>query len=320
MKVITDSPTAFPCNSSSFDNYSNIVDELININNIKIISMRELTILKKVGEGGQSIVYEGYYGRTECAIKLLNNVDYPSLIHEIPILSNISHKNIPKFYGFINENNTFGIVMEYIKGKTLERINYQDISDNLKYKIIKEIANVLEYLHINNIIHRDLKLENIMVDEFQNVFLIDFDISKILYNKNNILTKTKGTLNYLAPECLEPKALTENEEIINLITNKVDVWAYGCIVSYILSGEKPWEHELNKGESLYYQYKELINNKEFPIPSSIEQSNKFYEIIRLCTVIDPNHRISIEDVNDILFELFNDSPDQAKINCTNNIK
>ena len=139
------------------------------------------------------------------------------------------------------------------------------------------------------------------IENNYHIHLIDFGISKICANKKNVMTSTKGTLNYLAPESFEVKNLTENEEVISIVTPKVDVWAFGCLISYIFSGEIPWQNELNGNNSISY-YKDLVNQKNFPIPASISEMPKICELIKLCTIIDENRRISMSEVNDILFK------------------
>ena len=280
----------------------NDINNLIDINQITKLSMSDLVLIRSIGEGGQSKVYEGYYGRNHVAIKILTNIDYRCLMSELVILSNLKHHSIPKFYGIVNEDKNLAIVTEYIKGKSLNSINMNEINFNTKLKIIFEIGNVLEYMHVNNIIHRDLKPENIMLDENYNTFLIDFGISKICKKFSKfVLDKAKGTLNYLAPESLEIKEITEKEEIVSIISTKTDVWAFGCLVSYILSGEIPWKNELKESDGLH-EYKKLINNSEFPIPYCINRNEKLYDIIVLCTNTDPNHRLTMTEVNDILYD------------------
>ena len=192
--------------------FKNIINSLIEINKIKTILMDQLIFLKLIGEGAQSKVYEGYYNRKHCAIKILQNIDYKSLMSELVIISHLNHPSIPKFYGLVNEDNNISLVTEYIKGNTLDNIKYLDLNYDIKYKIIKDIGNVLEYMHINHMIHRDLKPGNIIIDENYNTYLIDYGISKIMANKKNVMTSTKGTLNYLAPESFEVKNFTENEK------------------------------------------------------------------------------------------------------------
>ena len=167
-------------------------------------------------------------------------------------------------------------------------------------------------MHVNHIIHRDLKPGNILIDNNNKTYLIDYGIAKICANKKNVMTSTKGTLNYLAPESFEIKNLTENEEVISIVSPKVDVWAFGCLISYIFSGEIPWENELNGNNNNIAYYKQLINQKDFPIPSSISNLNKICELIKLCTIIDENRRISMTEVNDILFKYENNRAEDQK--------
>ncbi len=285
----------------SLPELKSIINNLIEINKINKILMNELIFLKLIGQGAQSKVYEGYYNRNHCAIKNLQNVDYKSFMSELVILSYLNHPSIPKFYGIVYDDKNISIVTEYVKGVTLDNLKFLDLNYNTKMKIIKDLGNVLEYMHVNHMIHRDLKPGNIIIDNNYHIHLIDFGISKICANKKNVMTSTKGTLNYLAPESFEVKNLTENEEVISIVTPKVDVWAFGCLISYIFSGEIPWQNELNGNNSISY-YKDLVNQKNFPIPASISEMPKICELIKLCTIIDENRRISMSEVNDLLFK------------------
>ena len=294
---------AISTNASEQELKSEII-KLIEINKIKIISPNEITYSKLIGEGAQSKVYEGYYLRNHCSIKILKKVDYKSFMSELVILSHLVHPTIPKFYGIVFDKKNISIVTEFITGETLNN-KIQELDFNTKLKILKDIGNVLEYMHVNHIIHRDLKPENIILNNSNKPYLIDYGISKICANKKNVMTSTKGTLYYLAPESFEVKHFTENEEVISIVTPKVDVWAFGCLISYIFSGEIPWENFLkeNNGNNINIAYfKNIINQKDFPIPNSILNLNEICELIRLCTIIDPNRRINMTDVNDILYK------------------
>ena len=293
----------------------NDISNLISINNIKKISENELTFSKLIGEGAQSKVYEGYYIRHHCAIKVLKKVDYKSFMSELVIMAHLSHPTIPNFYGVVFENKNISIVTEFITGETLNN-KLSELNFTTKLNILKDIAKVLEYMHVNNIIHRDLKPENIILDKKNKPYLIDYGISKICANKKNVLTQTKGTLNYLAPESLEVKNFTENEEVISIVSPKVDVWAFGCLMSYIFSGETPWEKILNEKKGKYYSnisyFKNIINQMDFPIPNSILHLKKICELIKLCTIVDENRRISMTEVNDIFFKYFLEHEEDQK--------
>ena len=304
---------AINIDASEFELRTEILN-LIEINHIKKISPNELTYSKLIGEGAQSKVYEGYYLRNHCAIKDLKNVDYKSFMSELVIMSNLSHPTIPHFYGVVLENKNISIITEFITGETLNaKLPYLDF--NTKLNIIKDIANVLEYMHVNHIIHRDLKPENIILDNKNKPYLIDYGIAKICANKKNVMTSSKGTLYYLAPESFEVKHFTENEEVISIVSPKVDVWAFGCLMSYIFSGETPWENYLkkNKGNNISIEYfKDVINQIDFPIPKMIEHMGEICELIRLCTIIDENRRISMIEVYDIIYKYCFEQKEEQK--------
>jgi len=313
---------AISTNASEFD-LKNDIYTLIQINNIKKISQNELTFSKLIGEGAQSKVYEGYYLRHHCAIKILKNVDYKSFMSELVIMAHLSHPSIPHFYGVVFENKNIAIITEFIIGETLNN-KLPELNFNHKLNIVKDIANVLEYMHVNHIIHRDLKPENILLDKNNKPYLIDYGISKICANKKNVMTSTKGTLYYLAPESFEVKNFTENEEIISIVSPKVDVWAFGCLLSYIFSGETPWENLLNEKKGKNYTmisyFKKIINQSEFPLPNSILHLNEICELIKLCTIIDENRRINMTQVNDILFKYFLEHQEEQKATFAENFE
>ena len=313
---------AISTNASEFD-LKNDIYTLIQINNIKKISQNELTFSKLIGEGAQSKVYEGYYLRHHCAIKILKNVDYKSFMSELVIMAHLSHPSIPHFYGVVFENKNIAIITEFIIGETLNN-KLPELNFNHKLNIVKDIANVLEYMHVNHIIHRDLKPENILLDKNNKPYLIDYGISKICANKKNVMTSTKGTLHYLAPESFEVKNFTENEEIISIVSPKVDVWAFGCLLSYIFSGETPWENLLNEKKGKNYTmisyFKKIINQSEFPLPNSILHLNEICELIKLCTIIDENRRINMTQVNDILFKYFLEHQEEQKATFAENFE
>ena len=313
---------AISTNASEFD-LKNDIYTLIQINNIKKISQNELTFSKLIGEGAQSKVYEGYYLRHHCAIKILKNVDYKSFMSELVIMAHLSHPSIPHFYGVVFENKNIAIITEFIIGETLNN-KLPELNFNHKLNIVKDIANVLEYMHVNHIIHRDLKPENILLDKNNKPYLIDYGISKICANKKNVMTSTKGTLYYLAPESFEVKNFTENEEIISIVSPKVDVWAFGCLFSYIFSGETPWENLLNEKKGKNYTmisyFKKIINQSEFPLPNSILHLNEICELIKLCTIIDENRRINMTQVNDILFKYFLEHQEEQKATFAENFE
>ena len=278
------------------ENFLQTVEKIVDLNHIKKIQLEQISLIKKIGEGGQAKVYMGTYENQKVAVKLMKNVDYKCFAHELVILA-LLHENIPKFYGIIREKNVLSLVFEFIEGKTLDQFKLSEFSPGEKYNIIYQLASCLEYIHSKKFIHRDLKPENIMLDNQGKIHLLDFSIAKVITNAEFTLTRAKGTLNYLAPECLELSEISEDQQIISKITSKVDVWAFGCIVSWLFSGYVPWSDKYKDLPPIIQQI--LMKKIPFSIPKNIEDKN-IIKIIEMATDVDVNKRKNMNEIKDFL--------------------
>jgi serine/threonine protein kinase len=279
------------------ENFLQTVEKIVDINHIKKIQLEEVKLIKKIGEGGQAKVYMGEYDNKKVAVKLMKNVDYKCFAHELVILALLDHENIPKFYGIIREQNVLSLVFEFIEGNTLDQLKIDNFTTQQKYNIIYQLTSCLEYIHTKNFIHRDLKPENIMLDNQFKIHLLDFSIAKVITNAEFTLTRAKGTLNYLAPECLELSEISEDQQIISKITSKVDVWAFGCIVSWLFSGYIPWSDKYKDIPPVIQQI--LMKKLPFSIPKNIKDENVI-KIIEMATEVDVNKRKSMKDIKDLM--------------------
>ena len=279
------------------ESFLQTVQKIEDINHIKKIKLQDLNLINKIGEGGQAKVYMGTYENHKVAIKVMKNVDYKCFAHELVILAFLEHKNIPKFYGIVREPDVLCLVFEFIEGKTLDKYKVTEFTKDQKYNIIYQLACCLEFIHSRKFIHRDLKPENIILGKDGFIYLIDFSIAKVLTNAEYTLTRTKGTLNYLAPECLDPSEMSEDREIISKVTAKVDVWAFGCIVSWFFSGFIPWSDKYNDSPAIIQQI--LLNKCPFSIPNNIKDNN-IIKIIQMANEIDSNKRASMTEIKNLL--------------------
>jgi serine/threonine protein kinase len=279
------------------ESFIQTVQKIEDINHINKIKLQDLKILNKIGEGGQAKVYMGTYENHKVAVKVMKNVDYKCFAHELVILAFLEHKNIPKFYGIVREPDVLCLVFEFIEGKTLDKYKVTEFTKDQKYNIIYQLACCLEFIHSRKFIHRDLKPENIILGKDGFIYLIDFSIAKVLTNAEYTLTRTKGTLNYLAPECLDPSEMSEDREIISKVTAKVDVWAFGCIVSWFFSGFIPWSDKYNDSPAIIQQI--LLKQYPFCIPNNIKDNN-IIKIIQMATEVDSNKRASMTEIKNIM--------------------
>jgi len=274
------------------------LEEIIKENSIKVIKLKELNIQDKIGEGGQAKVYKGKYDNNPVAVKIISDIDLRCFINEIVILSKISHPNIPKFYGMLFEDNYIGMVMHFIMGKSLDEVEVEEIPIETKMSIIKSLSCSLAYIHSKNYIHRDLKPENLLIENTtMKLFIIDFGIAKMIIDENSKKTRAKGTIYYLAPDIFDISSVNEKREIISKVSTKVDVWAFGCIVSYLFSGFLPWCNKYkNKPEVIQ---KLLMKKEKFPVPDTIKDES-IKKIISMCVENDLNKRATIIKVKEIL--------------------
>ncbi len=154
------------------------------------------------------------------------------------MLKMCQHNNIIRLIDLFENSETYFIVLEYMQGKDLfDYIQKRGFSlpEQRVQDLIYQIALGVKYMHEFGIVHRDLKLENIMMsDSSDNAVpkIVDFGLAKII-GPSNTASEPFGTLGYVAPEVLKKQPYTFS----------CDVWSLGCIVYALLSGSLPFDHE-----------------------------------------------------------------------------
>ena len=196
----------------------------------------EYKIIKPIKSGGFAEVYlaENILNKKLVAIKktdikYFSTDEIYNLTREGRLLSNLNHPNIIKIYCYYTYENYLYNVMEYAKGGELTQYinSKKDIPEEKIKSIFKQIYDAVKYIHNKNIIHRDLKTNNVVFldQEKTKVAIIDFGISST-FSGGDVLNA--GTLKYLPPETFQ-----EN----NKNSIKIDMWALGVIL-YILYFKK----------------------------------------------------------------------------------
>ncbi len=237
--------------------------------------------------GGMSHVYRAkdtVLGRT-VAVKILTpqgNADPDArarFLQEARMASNITHDNIIAIFDFGEEQGRPYMVMEFLVGKSLrDLIKHGQTGDNeRKMQIALQTARALGYIHNRKIVHRDVKPENIHIEDSSGkVKLMDFGIAK---SEGVALTRvgfTLGTPYYMAPE----QVLGQN------ITPLVDIYAFGILFFELITGAKPIMAETV--DKIFQQILHEPLNLDPLRPLQVPQ--KLFDLIAKCTAKDPAHR------------------------------
>ena len=152
-----------------------------------------------------------------------------------------------------------------------------------------QIIDAIAYLHNNCIIHRDLKLANIMLDDNLNIKIGDFGLSAKINEANERKKTMCGTPNYLAPEIVERDLRKQG------YSYEVDIWAFGVIAYNLLFGSSPFEGETK--DITYYN----IKSNDVKFPNDIYVSNRARIFIRQLLTKDPGSRLKLSEMPRHLF-------------------
>eukprot|EP01080_Neovahlkampfia_damariscottae_P005215 gene5215-8827_t len=159
-----------------------------------------------------------------------------SIAKEINLMKKLNHENIVRYLGSdIQDSKTLCIFLEFVPGGSLSSLlkKFTLFHENIVRLYTRQILSGLKYLHDNNIVHRDIKGGNILLDEKGTIKLADFGHSKYL-NENDSLN-IKGTPLWIAPEVISSGKYTK----------AADIWSLGCTIIEMLTGKPPYP-ELHK--------------------------------------------------------------------------
>ena len=241
-------------------------------------------ILNKLGDGSYGTVYSAINILTgsKIAMKKIekikeNEIDDLQIKNEIDILKKLDHPNIVKIYEFYDTKKNYFIITEYCKhGELYSYIKYSYTETQLAV-LFYQVFSGLCYLHDNHILHRDLKLENIMISEIEKdlsshydffwIKIIDFGTAKIFKKSKNEKTVV-GSSYYIAPEVLKQK-----------YNEKCDTWSVGVILYMLIVGRAPFDGKTD--EEIIENIKKGKYNKKHPklVNSSEEVQNLVFSLL-----------------------------------------
>jgi serine/threonine protein kinase len=201
------------------------------------------------------------------------------LRNEVEVLSKLHHPFINQILDSFETDTHFFIVMEYVCGDLLSFIRKRNkLSESSAKIIFKQIIEGLKYIHKKKIIHRDIKLDNILIDLTNTIKICDFGVSRKI-EKGNLIYERCGTPAYIAPEIYAK---------VGYEGCQCDIWSAGITLYYILSGTLPF-----RGSNIQ-ELEKIIINGEYEAISDV--SNEANDIIKGMLRIDPKKRLTIDEI------------------------
>ena len=198
---------------------------------------------------------------------------------EVEVLSKLHHPFINQILDSFETETHFFIIMEYICGDLLSFIRKRNKLNEPSAKIIfKQIIEGLKYIHKKKIIHRDIKLDNILIDLTNTIKICDFGVSRKI-EKGKLIYERCGTPAYIAPEIYAKIGYDDGQS---------DIWSAGVTLYYILSGNLPF-----RGSNIQELEKVILSGQYEKIK---DVSNEANDIIKGMLRIDPKKRLTIDEI------------------------
>ena len=253
-------------------------------------------ILEKIGAGGMSDVYKAkdqVLGRF-VAVKILKpefaeDVNFVTKFHtEAQSAAGLQHPNIVNIYDVGSEEHMHFIVMEYVEGITLK--TYIEKKGQLNFKeaisIAIQVARGIEAAHNNNIVHRDIKPQNIMISHEGKVKVTDFGIARAA-TSNTIHSDVMGSVHYTSPE----------QARNGFVDGKSDIYSLGIVMYEMVTGRVPFDGDTTVSIAIQHLQEEMVAPSVYApdVPVSLEK------IILKCTQKSQDRRYAT--MGDLLVDL-----------------
>lgn len=259
-------------------------------------------VLRSLGSGssGNVLLAQDTKNNSEVAIKVIerkvqSNTEFSGqqpagtqldaqgdvrVYREAVISSLISHPNVVRLLDFLYSEKSFFLVFSFVRGEQLYEsvVRSGRITEDRARRYFRQIISALEYIHRNCIVHRDLKIENILVDENDNIRIIDFGLSNF-YDNKSLLSTFCGSLYFAAPELLMSQRYQGPE---------IDVWSLGVILYVMLCGKVPFDDES------VHSLQNKIKNGKFELGNHL--SSEARDLLTKMIVADPGARISLTEI------------------------
>ena len=282
---------------SVIEKYTNYIIDAKKFQFINIVANEHI-----IGQGGFGIVYRNVLANIPVAIKIPKNLSNSAkqiqkLVDEFQIIKELNHENIIKTYGFVKINETYGIILEQCMGGSLNNIarTQPNLSFKQKLEMMIKVIKAIEYMHMKNICHFDIKPHNILLDSNQEPKLTDLGLSRNILEQKN--SKPGFTLIYCSPEQIKGRRPDK----------KSDVWSFGMTIYNFLLQITPYDYLSNNGKKklekndFYHDIYDQERKPRITTKFEVEHPN-LVRIMEDMWKIDPDKRATSKQVRQALVE------------------
>lgn len=256
-------------------------------------------MIKRVGRYElHELLGEGAFGKVQLVINVETNEKFAvkildkgkikqdnlieNLRREIQIMKSIEHPNIVKLYEVLSSHTKIYLVLELVtEGELLQKLLDESVSEDESRFYFQQIISGISFCEQQHIAHRDLKLENVLLDAKGVVKISDFGLSNLFMHENaqDLMHTTCGTVNYLAPEVFGNQGYDGHV---------ADVWSCGVILYALFTRSLPFEHDSIS------KLIELIVVGDFEVPQGV--SPEALDLLAKLLCVDPRTRITIKNI------------------------
>ena len=254
------------------------------------------------------VLMRGSYMGQEVAIKTFSknqqetmrvSMDSDEFWQEINIMRRLRHKNVVQFIGAVTAGDRHCIVTEFMSGGSVyELMRSQQPSGfdlDMVVRIAKDAARGMNFMHRHNIVHRDLKCANLLIDENNVVKIADFGVARVM-DKVGVMTAETGTYRWMAPEVIEHK----NYGL------EVDVYSFGILVWELLTGKVPYS-KLTPLQAavgvVQHRLRPVLNSDWPPLVK---------DLLRACWEEEPSKRPTFDQISQMLTRIAEEESKKAK--------
>eukprot|EP01137_Pigoraptor_chileana_P017011 Opistho-2@74453 len=245
-------------------------------------ALKDYNVGRTLGKGAHGVVKEASHVLTgeKVALKIVPKSEIDVAGFEIKALKTLRHPNVVRLFEVIETDEEIVLVLELLPGGELfdyivarHRLNEKEAR-----KFIRQMISAIHYCHKNGIVHRDLKLENLLLDKNGNIKITDFGFSA-MYRPGQLMTTFVGSPAYAAPEIIA------NEQYIG---PSADIWSLGVIMFTLITGRMPFNDE-NQATCL-----EAILNAKYEVPDTVSADAR--NLIESILKRRPHERLSLQDI------------------------